>query len=168
MRMIRSSNTSLRFLPIAFSRHDSMPDDRMRLGVWVICLCVGWAALLEAAPAAAQIPTRLDRPHRDGYYRIPEADDVIRGREIFKGQSEDYPDLQICLRISAENLQGWEAVPVTRKNIKTFRRKTVKELAVRLFDCQSPDVLIGRKLEKSDFRDLLRFMNAHFRLALKN
>jgi hypothetical protein len=91
-----------------------------------------------------------------------------RGRDLFLGETKDYPGETLCFKVRRPDSSEWHVVPVTEENSQIFRESPLRALVARLYSCKAPYPLAGKVFSKRDFRSLVSYMNHEFELRLEN
>jgi len=82
------------------------------------------------------------------------------GKAIYKGRKQGEPALAYCVA------SGDEKIPVKRKSLKGFKKKTYNDLAQNLFNCDQPETLIANELSKDSLLYVLYYLNKRHKLNL--
>ena len=143
------------------------------------------ALFLASSPAdstgvVAPNPDRLDPGDFDQNDYLTVDPPFVLGREIYFGRGKTVRGLKICVLVENDsdinNINNEEenddkeapnAVPVSRKLMRSFKGRRVTALTTRLVDCAEPEKHIALILDRNEFRALVYYINERFRLVLQ-
>ena len=102
-----------------------------------------------------------------GYGSVQSAPRVIdqryeNGKAIYQGRSRSNPKIKYCID------NGTEKVALKGSSLKPFKKKSQRELASKLYDCNDPDVLVIDKIGGSKLGSALYYLNKRYKLKLTN
>ncbi|MEM7411435.1 MAG: hypothetical protein AAF430_14445 [Myxococcota bacterium] len=100
-----------------------------------------------------------------GGYRSQSDPVYDRGKALFNGRTRPHRGLEVCLSRVAEGGEP-ETVPVTRRSLTPYRRGPVRDVALRLVDCEAPQERLGNRLSPDEFQSLLYYLNKRYALRL--
>ena len=99
-----------------------------------------------------------------GSYNPPRVTDqnYELGKSIYLGRNKNIPKVKYCVD------NGTEKVKVKGSTLKPFKKKSQKELASKLYDCNDPETLIFTKIGSNNLAYAMYYLNKRYKLRLTN